>query len=197
VRQRRRSTVAVLLAAALLGGCGGRPVSEAVESVGPAATATPASSAPSQPPPTEAATATPSRPAGPIEIPDKPADVTFEEVVREPAGPGRFDVTYRIGWAAPEGVVDRYTVVGVTECLREERRFDGRPCLVRGMRIPRRVQERIATAPGDATSVDVTWEETEAGGRPYASILVRASNAAGDSIFTIAWTADVCVGCTG
>ncbi len=64
------------------------------------------------------------------------------------------------------------------------------------MRIPKKVQELIATAPGSDRSVDVSWQEGEIGPGPYAAVLIRATNDLGDSIFTIAWSADVCWQCT-
>ena len=54
--------------------------------------------------------------SGPADIPDKPEDVTFEEVGRENVGQGDQKVTFRITWSAPEGVATRFTVVGVKEC---------------------------------------------------------------------------------
>ena len=53
-----------------------------------------------------------------------------------------------------------------------------------------------APVPGSERSVDITWEEGEIGPGPYAAVLIRASNAAGDSIFTIAWSDTVCWKCT-
>jgi hypothetical protein len=42
----------------------------------------------------------------------------------------------------------------------------------------------------------VSWEQGEAGPGPYQSILIRATNSFGDSIFTIVHTEDVCYQCT-
>ena len=67
---------------------------------------------------------------------------------------------------ARTGVATEFTLVGVTECLRDEERFDGKPCLVRGMRIPKGAQERIKTVDGDERSTTVAWRESEVGPAP-------------------------------
>ena len=189
--------VALGLAAVVAAGCSSPPVSQATSSVGPPPTpAAPSASAetPSDPPPSDGPAPSPT-PAAPAGIPDKPADVTFEEVDRENVGQGDQRVTYRITWTAPEGVATSFTVVGVKECLRYQERFDGKPCLVRGMRIPKDEQERIKTVDGDKRSTTIAWREGEIGPPPYASVLIRASNDAGDSIFTIVWSDTVCYAC--
>ncbi len=195
---------ALLLAAAICGACSEQPVSQATEA-SQAATSEPGTS-PSDVPPssapdsspdaaspggTDAPTATPDR-----GIPGKPAKVTFREKDRQDLGGGSQQVTIRLTWSAPNGVADQFLVYGITRCLREEKRFDGTPCLVRGMPIPKKVQKLIATVPGSDRSVDISWEEGEIGPGPYAAVLIRATNDLGDSIFTIAWSADVCWQCT-
>lgn len=193
----------LLLAAALLGACAAQPVSQAIET-SLAATAGPDSSPSDAPPPgtpvvspdasphaTDMPTAAPDR-----GIPGKPAAVTFTEIDHQDLGGGARQVTFRLTWSAPDGVADRFLVYGITRCLREEKAFDGKPCLVKGMRIPKTVQELIATVPGSARSVEVSWQEGEIGPGPYAAVLIRATNDLGDSIFTIAWSADVCWQCT-
>ena len=94
------------------------------------------------------------------------------------------------------GVATSFTVYGVTECLRESKQNDGKPCVVKGMRIPKDTLKLLATVPGTARTVDLSWKEGEIDIAPYAAILIRASNDAGDSIFTIAWSQTVCWRCT-
>jgi hypothetical protein len=194
---------ATLLAAVLVGACSSQPQSQAREttlaptaspqaSAPASASASPAGESPSAPAASPTATA---RPTAALREPGKPARVTFKEVDRRHVGNGNQRVTYRLTWSAPEGVATSFTVFGVTECLREAKAFDGKPCLVKGMRIPGRVQELLATVPGSARRVDVAWKEGEIGPGPYYAVLIRASNAAGDSIFTIAWSGTVCWGC--
>jgi hypothetical protein len=195
---------ALLLGAAILGACSEQPVSQATETSVPASgqpgtspSAVPPSDGPAispdggSPDGTSVPTIAPDR-----GIPDKPAKVTFKEVDRADLGGGTQQVTVRLTWSAPDGVADQFLVYGVTRCLREEKAFDGKPCLVKGMRIPKKVQELIATVPGSDRSVDVSWQEGEIGPGPYAAVLIRATNDLGDSIFTIAWSADVCWQCT-
>jgi hypothetical protein len=206
-RGRRTTTsrlVAVLVGAALLGACSEQPVSQAVATSLPG-TAAPETS-PSGVPPSDGPASSPDQgapdgtdtpTAAPGRgIPDKPAKVTFREVDREDLGVGTQQVTFRLTWSAPDGVADQFLVYGITRCLREEKAFDGKPCVVKGMRIPRQVQELIATVPGSDRSVDVSWQEGEIGLGPYAAVLIRATNDLGASIFTIAWSADVCWQCT-
>lgn len=205
--QRRHHTlivrVAVLvLAAALAGACSQRPSSQAVDSGSSGAPATPIAS-PSAVPPTEAPTSPPATPSAapaasppPPGIPDKPGDITYEEVDVEPLANGMTRYTYRIEWTAPEGVATSFTVVGVTECLRYAKAYDGKPCLVKGMRIPKGVQEVIAKVAGTERSVDIRWKQGELDLAPWPSILIRASNDAGDSIFAIVWSDTVCWRCT-
>jgi hypothetical protein len=184
--------------AVLAGACSSGPVSQATESIGPAPTPVtdPSSEpAPTDAPPTDGPTDAPPTDA-PAGIPGKPADVTFDEVDREPAGHGDEKVTYRITWTAPEGVATSFTLVGVTECLRNEEKFDGKPCLVRGMRIPKDAQHKIKSVDGDKRSTQLSWKVGEIGLPPYSAVLIRASNDAGDSIFTIAWSDTVCYACT-
>ena len=187
---------ALVLVAAIVSGCSSPPVSQATSAAQPTTEAS-ASTDPGASPPVEPSI--PSEPSDgppvPAGIPDKPADVTFEEVDREPAGQGTEKVTYEITWTAPEGVATSFTVVGVTKCLRDEERFDGKPCLVRGMRIPKGAQEPIKTVGGDERSTTVAWKVGEIGPGPFSAILIRASNDTGDSIFTIAWSDNVCFGC--
>jgi hypothetical protein len=194
-----RST-ALLLVAVLLAACSSAPQSGVTES------AAPPSAAPTSPPtaaPSEAPTAAPSEaiatpaptPEATPGIPPKPGKVTFKEVGRTNLKDGATRVTNRVTWTSPAGVATDFSVYGVTLCLRESRKNDGKPCVVKGMRIPQDTLKLLATVPGSARSVDVSWKEGEAGPGPYAAILVRASNDAGDSIFTIAWSTTVCWGC--
>ncbi len=206
-RGRRTTTprlVALLVGAALLGACSEQPISQAIDAPLPA-TAEP-ETVPSSVPPSDGPATSPDAgsPDGTFipttppsrSAPDKPAKVTFKEIDRQDLGGGTTQVTSRLTWTAPDGVADQFLVYGITRCLREQKAFDGKPCLVKGMRIPKKVQELIATVPGSDRSVDISWQEGETGPGPYAAVLIRATNDLGDSIFAIAWSADVCWQCT-
>jgi len=54
----------------------------------------------------------------------------------------------------------------------------------------------LATVPGDKRSATVSWDVGEVDIPPYAAVLMRATNAKGNSIFTIVHADDVCFKCT-
>lgn len=194
----RLGAPAALLAVVLLAGCGAsEPVSEATSlpsTAGPTASPGESAASSAQPPSAEPGTPGPTRTPATKE-PPKPGDPTFDLVQEAPIEPGRFTSTFRITWTAPDGVASGFLVYGLTECLRYAKKFDGKPCVVRGMRIPRDKLVLLAETDGDARSAEVSWETGEIGPWPYAAILIRATNEAGDSIFTIAHSEQVCFGC--
>ncbi len=185
----------ILLSVFLLAGCGAGPVSQATSqatipdpvTASPAATpaATPASSPSSSTIPT-------SKPSGP---PPQPGNPTFTKTKETPAANGTTTQEYEITWTSPQGVASAFMVYGVTDCLRYKKKYDHKPCVVRGMPIPKKTQVLIGEVPGDARATTVSWDVDEIGFGPYQAILIRASNAAGDSIFTIVHSEDVCFEC--
>jgi hypothetical protein len=192
------AALVVLIAASLVGGCSGGPVSEAgLASPEPAASAiasgepsSGAASPPVEPPAT--ATVPPPTPNAP---PPKPANTTFELAKQTPKGDGLTIEEYRITWTAPAGQATAFLVYGLPECLRYAKKYDGKPCVVRGMRIARDRLVLLATVPGDAREATVSWEVGEIDVPPYSAILIRATNDLGDSIFTIVRSENVCWGC--
>lgn len=203
---RRRTTTlgwpSLLVVAILIAGCSSGPQSQAVESTGPSApptapaSETPASPAPASETPSEPPSAEPTAEPTPIAIPPKPAKVTWASLGSKALGGGQFRESYRITWESPDRVAETFSVYGVTDCLRESRQNNGKPCVVKGMKIPKSALKLIAQVPGSARSVDIAWKVGEIDIGPYSAVLIRASNTAGDSIFTIAWSADVCWKCT-
>ncbi|HYO43920.1 MAG TPA: hypothetical protein VES19_12045 [Candidatus Limnocylindrales bacterium] len=196
--------IALLLATALLAACTSGPQSQAIESQGPSeapaseapASDSPASAAPPAETPSEAIAPEPTAQPAPLAIPPKPAKVTWKELGSKALAGGQVRESYRITWSSPEDTASTFSVYGVTECLRESKKNNGKPCVVKGMKIPKSALKLIAQVPGSARSVDIAWKTGEAGPGPYAAVLIRASNSAGDSIFTIAWSAAVCWRCT-
>jgi hypothetical protein len=181
------------------GACSAQPVSQvsSVPDTPPAASAPapesqPASGDPGSASPTTTATAS-SAPA--VAPPDKPAGTTFAIVSEQPADRGAVRQTHRITWQAPDGQATSFVVYGVKGCLRSAPKNNGTPCVIKGMRIPRDALVRLAEASGTDRSIDVTWLVPKSGKEPYAAVLIRAANGAGDSIFTIVHSEDVCVGC--
>lgn len=166
----------------------------------PPASAVPtASFAPSRTPqPTPKATA--------VTVPAKPSGVTFTtDSVELPRPTGTdevgYQVTHTVRWKAPrtEGVEIR--VYGVTECLSEPSNpppGTSGPCLVEHTPLPPSVMALAATAPSAAGEVSWIapryWEclgpPVGPDGLDYQAIVVAAYNAAGHSIFAIAYPGD-------
>ena len=195
----------VVLAACLLTGCASEPVSNVTdrgETPTPAATApAPGASAgsPSRGGPTPGVDAPSSAPASPAatpgEPPPKPGDPTFTLSRQTLNADGTVTEEHTITWTSPDGAASAFLLYGLTDCLRYSAEFNGQPCVVRGMRIPKELQVLIGQVPGDARSMTVTWELGEIGPPPYWSILIRATGPGGDSIFTIVHSEDVCFEC--
>ena len=196
----RVAWLAALAATALVvGACSAQPVSEVTIAPEPStdaqASAAPASTAPaSTPPASEQPTATPSQ--APADAPPgKPTGTRFVIVSEQPAPNGGVLQTHRLTWEAPQGEASSFLVYGVKDCLRASKANDGTPCVVKGMRIPKSSLVKLAEAPGTDRSVDIDWVVPASGKAPYAAVLIRARNSAGDSIFTIAFSDTVCWGC--
>jgi hypothetical protein len=209
-RLRRSSAIAGiaagLLAGLLLAGCSSEPVSQATflelpatptpADASPASTASegPAASEPGASAPAASPATTPA--SGGDAPPPRPGNPTFTLVSSEPDSQAGFTtVTYRITWTAPAGVASRFLVYGLKVCLRDAAKYDAKPCIVRGMKVPVRKLDLLGEAPGDLRSITVSWKIPEVGPGPYWSILMRATNDAGDSIFAIVHSEKVCHDC--
>ena len=198
----RSAWLTTLAAIALVvGACSAQPVSEVTVAPEPstsdaAASVAPESGAPGSeaPPASDAPTATPTQAAADAP-PGKPTDTKLVIVSEQPAANGGTLQTHRLTWSAPEGEASSFLVYGVKDCLRASKANDGTPCVIKGMKIPRRSLAKIGEAPGTDRTLDLEWVVPKSGKAPYAAILMRATNAAGDSIFTIVFSDDVCWGC--
>lgn len=183
--------LALLLAGVLVGACSSAPVSQVRTTALPSTPPGPAvSDAPASSPPTVTEAPVQSAPSGPTAtpgIPPKPAKVTFKKTGKAEVN-GALRQTSRVTWTSPDGAATSFTVYGVTKCLRSSKANQGTPCVVKGMRIPRDTLKLLATVPGNQRMVDLSWKAPKTGPGPYYAVLVRASNDAGDSIFTIAWS---------
>ena len=200
----QRRTLAFISIAALSAACANASISPAptaspAASSQPSAVASASASPTSASPSPEASTRSPAPTASPAAsaaaAPPKPEDVTFDLINETPHDEGTTTLEYRITWSSPAGVATSFRLYGVTSCLREGKKYDGKPCVVRGMKIPSDALELIKTVPGDKRTTTVTWDVGEIGGGPYAAILIRAANDAGDSIFTIVQSENVCFEC--
>ena len=197
----RWGAIAVLLLATSLAGCGASQPSSAVEdasATSPPSTA-PASTDPSAStePTTEPASSEPESPAVAQKEPPKPGNTTFKHVGTKP-GPKKFTFTetYKITWTEPKGAADSFLVYGMEGCPRFSKKNQGTPCVVKGMPIDVDELTLLATVPGDKRSTTVSWDVGEVDIPPYWAILMRAVNDAGNSIFTIVKSYDVCYQCT-
>jgi hypothetical protein len=197
----RMGAIAVLLLAASLAGCGSSAPSSAAEdasATSQASTATGstdpgASAEPSTEPNTSSE---PESPAA-LKVPPKPGNPTFKHVSTKP-GPKKFTFTetYKITWTEPKGAADSFLVYGMADCPRYSKKNHRTPCVVRGMPIDVDGLTLLATVPGDKRSTTVSWDMGEVDLPPYSAILMRAANEAGNSIFTIVKSYDVCYQCT-
>lgn len=195
----RAGAVATLLLAVTMTACGASQPSSAVEDdtsvpTSAAATASPEPSASAETPSAEV-TKPPATPVAVKGPPPKPGNPTFKLVKETPRAGGGATQEYKITWTEPKGVADAFLVYGLPDCLRYEKKFDGKPCVVRGMKIPADKLVQLGVAPGDERSMTVSWDIGEIGPGPYSTILIRATNAKGDSIFTIVKSYDVCYAC--
>jgi hypothetical protein len=136
-------------------------------------------------------------------VPAKPTGVTFETDVLELPGPSASDeityqVTHTVRWTTPRTADVEIRVYGVTECLSEPADPSpgtSGPCLVEHTVLPPSVMALAATAPADTG--EFSWIAPrfwECAGPPvgpddldYEAIVIAAYNAAGHSIFAIAY----------
>ena len=149
--------------------CGASQPSSAVEDdtnapTTSAATPSPAPSASAETPSAEV-TEPPATPVAVKGPPPKPGNPTFKLVKETPGAGGTATQEYRITWTAPKGVADSFLVYGLPDCLRDEKKFDGKPCVVRGMKIPADKLVLLGVAPGDERSMTVSWDIGEVGTR--------------------------------
>ena len=185
--------------AILVAACSAQPVSQVSDAPSAEPASAPASAAaegatPSDVPASAPPTATPSS-APATAPPGKPTGTTFAIVSDEPADGGGVKETHRITWQAPEGEATAFLVYGVKPCLRSARKNNGTPCVIKGMKIPRDALVQLAQASGADRSIDLAWVVPPSGKQPYAAVLLRATNDAGESIFAIVHSEDVCVRC--
>jgi hypothetical protein len=185
--------------ALIVGACSAQPVSQVGDAQESAPVSAPASAGDATAPPSDGPeSAPPTATPGTVPAsapPGKPTGTTFAIVSDEPAAAGGVTETHRITWQAPEGEATGFVVYGLKPCLRSATKNNGTPCVVKGMKIPRAGLVQLAQAAGADRSIDVGWVVPKSGKQPYAAILLRATNDAGESIFTIVHSEDVCVGC--
>jgi hypothetical protein len=101
-------------------------------------------------------------------------------------GGGNSAILHRVQWSAPAGYADEFLIYETFECPRPSTRENsGKPCFVAGTPVDTSQLELRARASGEARSVKVRLTEYECG-NSHGTILVRARNAYGSSVFAIA-----------
>jgi hypothetical protein len=203
-----RTVLAVVLVG-VLAACGGGPTAsprpvppptDQPEVTGsPAAVASAVSLSPSpSPDPTPTPALKPTSKPTAVPVPPKPSRVKFDEYVRVSADGWTGKITQTVTWGAPrtEGVEIR--VYGVTECIGEPaspKPDTAGPCLVVHTPLPASVLTLLATAPAADGTVSWSWTQelgcnpgldSDLDGPGYASVVLAAYSASGNSIFTIA-----------
>ena len=129
--------------------------------------------------------------------------MTFKSTVEQlpaPTGPYQspYRTTHTVSWSSPRSADIEVRVYGVTTCLGEPADpppGSHGPCLVEGTALPRSVMALARTA--SAAAGEISWVAPfayECAGPPvgpdaldYDSIVIAAYNAAGHSIFAIAY----------
>jgi hypothetical protein len=131
--------------------------------------------------------------------PPQPTHPTYTFVRETPSADGTESVIeYRATWEEPTGLATEFRIYELTACLREaSRATDGKPCVSKGMAIPKEALRLITTLPGDARSARITWPGSGDGlpGPGPGGVLIRASNDGGSSKFTILYSHTVCFSC--
>ena len=135
----------------------------------------------------------------PVDVPPKPAGVTFDTRGVETDGSGQYaDITQTVTWRTPRSDGVEIRVYGVTKCIAEPRHpapNTSGPCLVTGTPLPASVRTLLGKAPASDGAVSWSWTE-ETGcdiglpnrpdGPAYHAVVLAAYNASGHSIFAIA-----------
>jgi hypothetical protein len=133
--------------------------------------------------------------------PPQPTHPTYTFIKETPSADGTESVIeYRATWEEPTGLATEFRIYELTACLRvASRATDGKPCVSKGMAIPKDALRLITTLPGDARSARITWPGSGDGlpgpGPGPGGVLIRASNEHGSSIFTILYSDTVCSSC--
>jgi hypothetical protein len=94
-------------------------------------------------------------------------------------------ILHQVRWAAPAGYADEFLVYETTECPRKAtRKTNGTPCFVAGTPVDTSLLELRGKTSGSARSVKIRLAEAECG-PSHGTILLRARNSYGKSVFAI------------
>jgi hypothetical protein len=134
--------------------------------------------------------------------PPKPTGVKLSRVSQTTNADGSTALVERLSWREPAGYATEFRIYGVTKCLNESAKNNGKPCLVQDTPLPSSALAKRKTVDGSKRSATLryTIPEGECGGTLWCSddyaIVLGAVNDYGRSVFAIARSADVCWQCT-
>ena len=136
-------------------------------------------------------------PDGPRQItyavkPPRPTNTRLQQIEQPDYERGDdHPLLHRVRWSAPAGYADEFLVYETFECPRPPTKENsGKPCFVAGTTVDTSRLELRAKAAGDARSVKVRLTEYECG-PSHGTILLRARNPYGKSVFAIVEAASV------
>lgn len=136
-------------------------------------------------------------PDGPRQItyavkPPRPTNARLQQIEQPDFERGDdHPLLHRVRWSAPAGYADEFLVYETFECPRPSTKANsGKPCFVAGTPVDTSRLELRAKAPGDASSVKVRLTEYECG-PSHGTILLRARNSYGQSVFAIVEAAPI------
>jgi hypothetical protein len=134
-------------------------------------------------------------------VPPMPV-TTYKIVSQKWNSSGSSDVEVdKVTWTEAAGYATQYRLYGVKGCLNYSAKTNGQPCLVEHMKLPAKNLELIKTASGSTRSMTLKHTITGelCGGTiwcgPFDSLVLRADNAYGQSVFAIVLSEDVCYEC--
>jgi hypothetical protein len=125
-------------------------------------------------------------------VPPRPTNTRLEQLEQPDFEGGHNSaILHRVRWSAPSGYADEFVVYETFECPRPSTRENsGKPCFVAGTPVDVSKLEPRAKAAGDADSVELRLTEYECG-PSHGTILLRALNSYGKSVFAIVEAAPV------
>jgi hypothetical protein len=124
--------------------------------------------------------------------PPRPANTRLQQLEQTDYESGdNSAILHRVQWSAPPGYADEFLVYETFECPRPSTRENsGKPCFVAGTPVDTSKLELRANASGDASSVKIRLTEYDCG-PDHHTILLRARNSYGTSVFAIVEAAEI------
>ena len=132
-------------------------------------------------------------------VPPKPGDTSIEHVRTSAFRNHQARQTWRVSWATPQGYASTFRLYRLDSCPTGwTRANDGKPCIEPGMAVP--MDDLIPLAIANDPDRSMTFKQVIGDGlngpMGNGTILLRATNAYGDSTFAVVGTDIVCWRCT-